>query len=247
MRLRLLALTLGISLTALGMSCSSSDDTSGDTAAPTTTEAAPATTVTTASAAAGTPVTFTAEVWADNWFSLTVNGEAVGEDSVPITTERSFNAETIEFEATYPLTLGVVSKDFKETESGLEYIGTDRQQMGDGGLIAQVTDLSTGEVVATTDTSWRLFVVNRAPLDTACESAADPDATCEHETVDVPDAWSGTAFDDSGWDRATGWTADDVAPKDGYDQITWDDSAQLIWGDDLEVVNTILVRTVVTG
>ena len=89
---------------------------------------------------------FTAEVWADNWFALYVNGELVGEDSVPITTERSFNAEVIEFSATYPLTIGIEAKDFKETDSGLEYIGTDRQQMGDGGIIAQITDTVTGEV-----------------------------------------------------------------------------------------------------
>ncbi len=43
------------------------------------------------------------------------------------------------------------------------------------------------------------------------------------------------------------WSAGDVTPKDGYDEITWDDTARLIWGDDLNVVNTILVRTVVTG
>ncbi len=37
-------------------------------------------------------ITFQAEVWADNWFSLYKNGEKVGEDSVPITTEKSFNS-----------------------------------------------------------------------------------------------------------------------------------------------------------
>ena len=29
-------------------------------------------------------VTFQAEVWADNWFALYVNGKKVGEDSIPI-------------------------------------------------------------------------------------------------------------------------------------------------------------------
>ena len=37
----------------------------------------------------------------------------------------------------------------------------------------------------------------------------------------------------------------DVRPKDGYDTINWDDSAQLIWGSDLEVDNTILLRLTV--
>ena len=92
-----------------------------------------------------------AEVWADNWFALYVNGELVGEDSTPITTERSFNAETIVFTATYPLTIGIEAKDFKETNSGLEYIGERNQQMGDGGIIAQITDLGTGKIVAVTN------------------------------------------------------------------------------------------------
>ena len=101
-------------------------------------------TVDTSGIADGTSATFIAEVWVDNWFSLTVNGEFVGEDSVPITTERSFNAETFTFEATYPLTVAVEAKDFKETDSGLEYIGENNQQMGDGGLILQITDQDTG-------------------------------------------------------------------------------------------------------
>ena len=96
-----------------------------------------------------------AEVWADNWFALYVNGELVGKDSTPITTERSFNAETITFTAAYPLTIGIEAKDFKETDSGLEYIGERNQQMGDGGIIAQITDVGTGKIVAVTNgTGW---------------------------------------------------------------------------------------------
>ena len=100
---------------------------------------------TTSSPGQGATSQFVAEVWADNWFALYVNGELVGEDSTPITTERSFNAETITFTAAYPLTIGIEAKDFKETDSGLEYIGERNQQMGDGGIIAQITDLSTGQ------------------------------------------------------------------------------------------------------
>ena len=108
--------------------------------------------------------TFTAEVWADNWFSLYVNGQLVGEDSVPITTERSFNAETITFTATYPLTIAMITKDYKETDSGLEYIGEPNQQMGDGGFVAQFTDTATGAIIATTNGDWRGFVIQTAPL-----------------------------------------------------------------------------------
>ena len=53
-----------------------------------------------ADAAVSKSVTFQAEVWVDNWFALYINGKKVGEDSVPITTERSFNSEKIKFTAT---------------------------------------------------------------------------------------------------------------------------------------------------
>ena len=95
--------------------------------------------------------TLTAEVWVDNWFEMHVNGEKIVEDSVPITTERSFNAETVTFSADLPMTIAIMAKDFKENDTGLEYIGSRRQQTGDGGMIAQFRDAATGEIVAVTD------------------------------------------------------------------------------------------------
>ncbi|WP_299655216.1 hypothetical protein [uncultured Jannaschia sp.] len=91
-----------------------------------------------------------ADVWADNWFEMRVDGVQVAEDSVPITTERGFNAETFAFEAERPFTIGLVARDFIEDDTGLEYIGTRRQQLGDGGVIAQVRD-AFGATVAVTD------------------------------------------------------------------------------------------------
>lgn len=84
--------------------------------------------------------TFSAEVWADNWFALNVNGVEVAQDSVPITTERSFNAESSTFNAQRSFVLGLTAKDFKENDTGLEYIGSRKQQMGDGGVILQIKD-----------------------------------------------------------------------------------------------------------
>jgi len=57
---------------------------------------------------------YSVDVWADNWFQLNVDGVIVAEDSVPITTERSFNAESFTFDAEPPFTLGLIAKDFKE-------------------------------------------------------------------------------------------------------------------------------------
>lgn len=194
-------------------------------------------------AASSELTTFTAEVWADNWFALHVNGDHVGEDSVSILTERSFNAETITFEATLPLTVAVEAKDFKETDSGIEYIGEGNQQMGDGGFILQITNDATGEVITSTSGEWLALPIHRAPLNTECERDADPDATCEFEIIDAPADWTSVSFDDSAWSTATVWSEADVSPKDGYDEISWDASAQLIWGTDLEVDNTVLLRT----
>ncbi|MGB8861722.1 MAG: hypothetical protein WCC60_20880, partial [Ilumatobacteraceae bacterium] len=149
-----------------------------------TTTASPSTV---SDSAAGALETFTAQVWADNWFSLYVNGEKVGEDSVPITTVRSFNAETISFTASYPLIIALVSKDYVEGDSGLEYIGTARQQMGDGGFIAQFTDTTTGKVVATTSSAWKGLVIFRAPLNTDCVTSTTPATTCTHEILPEPD------------------------------------------------------------
>ena len=83
------------------------------------------------------------EVWADNWFAFYLGDRPIVEDSVSIGTERSFNAEAFVFNADYPLQLNFVAKDFKENDTGLEYIGRGNQQMGDGGLIAQFTDTAT--------------------------------------------------------------------------------------------------------
>lgn len=246
-------------LLATATACSSdADSSSTSTIAATTPEAtiepapatAPETTAaaeTTASPAAAADITFTAEVWVDNWFSLTVNGVAIGEDSVPITTERSFNSETFTFTATYPLTIALVSKDYKETDSGLEYIGEPNQQMGDGGLIAQITDTSTGAVVAVTGTDWKGLVIHRAPLDQSCVTSSDPDTECTFEALDEPAGWTEPGFDDSAWVAATTYTAEQVGAKDGYLEIDWDPAAALIWTSDLKVDNTILWRTTVTA
>ena len=238
--------TVAISMLLIGCGGSSSSDSTSTAAAATSSSRAPVVSTADTSSIAES-VTFTAQVWADNWFSLTVNGVKVGEDSVPITTERSFNAETFTFTATYPLTIAMVAKDYVEDESGLEYIGTDRQQMGDGGLIAEFTDTSTGNVVAVTSKAWKSLVIFRAPLNVDCLSSADPATACEHESITEPDNWTSPTFDDSAWDAATEFTAAEVRPQGDYTTLTWSPDAQLIWSGDLKVDNTILYRVTVTG
>lgn len=47
-------------------------------------------------------LTIRGEVWADNWFVFYSGSSLIIEDSVPITTERSFNSEAFIFNADYP-------------------------------------------------------------------------------------------------------------------------------------------------
>ncbi|MSY95693.1 MAG: hypothetical protein F2702_07265 [Actinobacteria bacterium] len=182
-------------------------------------------------------------MWADNWFALYVNGKKVGQDSVPITTERSFNAETITFTATYPLTIGIMAKDFTENASGLEYIGTNRQQIGDGGVIAQIRDNKTGKTIAATSSSWKARTLNKAPLNPECVTSSNPVADCKSSNTPEPANWSKTGASNSGWTNATVYTPEEVGAKDGYNTITWSPNAKLIWGSDLELDNTVLLRT----
>ena len=190
---------------------------------------------------------FTAEVWADNWFSLYINGKLVGQDSVAITTEKSFNSDRITFTASYPFTIAMVTKDFKQNDTGLEYIGTDRQQMGDGGFVAQFTDTSTGKVVAYTNSSWRGLVIHQAPLNVSCEKSRTPDTECTSRISAEPAGWSESSFNDASWPTASAYSKEQVGVKDGYNNISWSSNAQIIWTSDLEIDNTILWRHTVTA
>lgn len=189
------------------------------------------------------------EVWVDNWFKLYVNGRPLLEDSVPYRTERSFNAERFRFKADLPMTLAFEFRDFMENETGLEYIGTRRQQMGDGGAIAQFRDAESGRMLATTGNDWRCLTVQAAPAEASCARERNPDtskAACAETRVSVPDTWIAPGFDDSTWPRASVHSARAVGPKDGYDHIDWDRSAELIWGPDLKKDNILYCRFTVT-
>ena len=188
------------------------------------------------------------EVWADNWFAFYLGEHLIIEDSTPITTERSFNAEAFVFNADYPLQLNFVARDFKQDDTGLEYIGRRNQQMGDGGLIAQVTDVATGETIAGTNAAWRCVVIHDAPLDRACEDEAEPVpgvGPCRFVASAEPDGWRLRGFDDAEWPSAVEHSEAAVRPRGGYDAIDWRDGARLIWTADLETHNTLLCRLTV--
>jgi len=194
--------------------------------------------------------TFKIEAWADNWFAAYLENDLIVEDSVSITTERSFNAETATFTGSYPLQLNFILKDYKENDTGLEYIGENNQQMGDGGFIAQITDTQSNQVIAVSNADWKCEVLHQAPLNKSCINESDPVAgvgTCTFYSSDEPTNWKDSDYDDSDWDYATQHSEADVSPKDGFDEITWHENAQLIWGEDLETDNTLICRVTITN
>lgn len=193
------------------------------------------------------PMRLRGEAWADNWFAMYIGDRKVVKDSVPVTTERSFNAETFTFDATPPLTASLVLRDYIQNDTGLEYIGTPNQQMGDGGFIMQLTEASTGRVVAVTDARMRCLVIHAAPLNPSCEKSVTPSTACQSRIVPEPDGWRAEGFDDRSWTPATLYTAAQVGVKDGYTTIRWDASARLVWSSDLKVDNTLLCRLRVEG
>ena len=85
-------------------------------------------------------------------------------------------------------------------------------------------------------------VVHRAPLNAKCESSASPATDCAFEVTDEPDGWTSASFDDAGWTPAMVYTAEQVGTKEGYDTVSWEPSAKLIWSSDLKVDNTVLWR-----
>ena len=198
------------------------------------------------SVAATQTLTFQAEVWVDNWFALYINGKKVGEDSTPYNTERSFNSTTIKFTASYPFEIGVVARDYMENSSGLEYIGKSNQQIGDAGLILQIRELSSGQVVAVTNKAWKSLIVQKAPLNPECVSSSNPISDCKSQSLALPTGWASKSFKDATWKSATEFSESEVGVKEGYFNYKWDSKAKLIWSGDLKLDNTILSRFLVT-
>ena len=191
---------------------------------------------------------FKLEVWADNWFSAYVDSNYVGEDSVPITTEKSFNSQTLGFEASYPFDLNFIVKDYKQNDTGLEYIGTPNQQIGDGGFIMQLTDTTSGKVIAVSGSDMRCKVIHKAPLRPACATESSPTVTSCGATIEQePANWKQRGYDTSGWEAATTYTAAEVGVKEGYFDIPWNNAAKLVWTSDLKADNTLLCKVSVAA
>ena len=187
--------------------------------------------------------TIKAQVWADNWFALYSGNTLIKEDSVPYMTEQSFNTESFTFNTTLPAQLSVIMKDYKENDTGLEYIGSRRQQAGDGGFIAQFVDAKTNEVLAVSNENWRCTTIHRAPLNlNECERASRPDQVCKTKIDPEPTDWKSPTFDSGSWPNAVVHSMREVQPHGDYGRYSWQPAAKFIWSSDLVVDNTVLCR-----
>jgi phosphatidylethanolamine-binding protein (PEBP) family uncharacterized protein len=244
-----LARALALPLVLILASCGGGGDSTAAGSSPPASAGSPSSPTTPPTPPPSPPAASTArykgEVWADNWFALYAGSTKVAEDSVPITTERSFNSATFTFDATPPFDLNFIIKDYKQDDSGLEYIGTPQQQMGDGGFIAQITDTGTGNVVAASSSTWKCSVIHKAPLNKSCVKDPNPLATCGSRITAEPAGWMNSGYDTTGWENATEYSAAAVGVKEGFYDIVWNPAAKLIWTSDLQADNTLLCKVTV--
>ena len=162
-----------------------------------------------------------ANIYADNWFVLYLNGKLTAVDSIDFLPH---NVVSVDVLPEYPLTIAVLAKDNADPKTGLEY----GDHIGDGGFILKFAD---GTV---TDATWKAKCFFKGPL---ARDIRDPKV----EHLPLPDRWWAVDFDDSQWARATGYTEERVNPKAPYFEADFK-GAKFIWTADLDLDNTVIFR-----
>lgn len=166
--------------------------------------------------------TIRANIYADNWFSLYVNGELVAVDSIKFIPH---NVISVDLLPSYPLTIAVMARDNADPKTGMEYANS---QIGDGGFILKFADgtVTSGE--------WKAKKFSWGPIG---RDTANPRV----ENLPIPDNWFAVDFDDRDWPRAKEYSEDQVAPKQPFYDHDFQ-GAKFIWSDDVELDNTVLFR-----
>jgi len=155
--------------------------------------------------------TIKANIYADNWFMLYINGELVAVDPIKFTPH---NVVSIEILPEYPMTIAVLAKDNADPATGLEY-GT---SIGDGGFCLKI-----GEDIVT-DGSWKAKSFFHGPIN---GDTAHPSVRKE----ELPDRWWTVDFDDRAWPSAKVFTEQEVDPKPVFREHDFT-GASFIWADD---------------
>ena len=155
----------------------------------------------------GAPRTVVGTVYCDNQFTLWVNGKKVATDPVVFTPHQAVRV-AFEWDGTSSLTYAIQCEDFA-SESGYEYTGTARPQLGDGALIAEFND-GLGSV--TEASRWRVYTASFGPTDTSLQAGCSANrlSKCLVEDRGIPHGWTTPNFDDSTWEYATPYSAADA-------------------------------------
>lgn len=168
-----------------------------------------------------------ANIYADNWFELYINGNLVAVDSISFIPH---NVVSVDILPEYPMTIAVMAKDNADANTGLEY---DNSQIGDGGFILKFSD---GTV---TNASWKAKSFFYGPID---GDLKNPQTRVET----IPANWFAVDFDDSTWENATEHSEEAVGPKEPFYQHDFA-GAKWIWTKDLALDNTVIFRTKVAS
>lgn len=171
--------------------------------------------------------TIKANVYADNWFILYINGELVAVDSIKFIPH---NVVSVDILPTYPMTIAVMAKDNADPKTGMEYANTN---IGDGGFILKFGD---GTV---TNAKWKAKKFSWGPIDGDTKNP-------RVENLPIPENWYAVDFDDSGWGQAKEFTEEEVNPKQPYYDSDFK-GARFIWSDDVKLDNTVIFRHKVVG
>lgn len=146
--------------------------------------------------------TIKADVYADNWFILYINGKLVAVDSTEFIPH---NGVSVDILPTYPMTIAVMARDNADPKTGMEYADT---HIGDGGFILKFGD---GTVA---DARRKAKAFSRGPVG---RDTKNPRA----ENVPIPDNWYAVDFDDRDWARVGEYSEEQVNPKQPfYDTIS---------------------------
>jgi len=166
--------------------------------------------------------TIKANVYADNWFEMYINGELVAVDSIRFIPH---NVVSVDLLPAYPMTIAVMAKDNADPKTGMEYANTN---IGDAGFILKFGD---GTV---TNARWKARSFSHGPVN---RDTKNPRV----ENKPIPENWFAVDFDDRDWANAKEFTEEEVDPKQPYFDNDFK-GAKFIWADDLALDNTVIFR-----
>lgn len=166
--------------------------------------------------------TVRANIYADNWFMLYINGELAAVDSIRFIPH---NVISVDLLPSYPMTIAVMARDNADPKTGMEYANTN---IGDGGFILKFAD---GTV---TNATWKAKAFSTGPIGGDTKNP-------RVENTPLPENWFAIDFDDSAWPNAKEYTEEEVNPKQPYYDNDFQ-GAKFIWSNDVKLDNLVLFR-----